>query len=37
MIRSRLEDELARSEFIEDGISEEEAQDPLRKGALFDP
>ncbi|HWQ73161.1 MAG TPA: Wadjet anti-phage system protein JetA family protein [Desulfitobacteriaceae bacterium] len=27
MIRSRLEDELARSEFSEDGISEEEAQD----------
>jgi DNA-binding phage protein len=27
MIRSRLEDELARSEFTEDGISEEEAQD----------
>ncbi len=27
MIRSRLEDELARSEFNEDGISEEESQD----------
>jgi hypothetical protein len=27
MIRSRLADELARSEFSEDGISEEEAQD----------